>query len=99
MKELLIEYLKNNCVGYDNRQKSNKLMKIVNITDNKEFRALIEDIRQSNNKIFICSEAGKTGGYWLPTTKTEIRDTIDHLESRAYEMIKTAKILREKVGM
>ena len=47
MKELLIEYLKNNCVGYDNRQKSNKLMKIVNITDNKDFRALIERIRQS----------------------------------------------------
>ena len=99
MKELLIEYLKNNCVGYDNRQKSNKLMKIVNITDNKEFRALIEEIRQSKKTIFICSEAGKSGGYWLPTTKEEIVTTIDHLESRAYEMIKTAKILREKVGM
>lgn len=99
MKELLIEYLKNNCVGYDNRQKSNRLMKVVDITDNKEFRDLIQSIRQSKETIFICSEAGKTGGYWLPTTETEIRDTIDHLEFRAYEMIKTAKILREKVGM
>lgn len=31
--------------------------------------------------------------------KEEIVTTIDHLESRAYEMIKTAKILRKKVGM
>lgn len=99
MKELLIEYLKNNCIGYDNRQKSNKLMKVVNITDNKEFRALIEEIRQSKETIFICSEAGKDGGYWLPTTKEEVEITIDHLEARAYEMIKTAKILREKGGM
>ena len=32
-------------------------------------------------------------------TKEEVETTIDHLESRAYEIIKTAKILREKVGM
>jgi threonine synthase len=99
MKELLIEYLKDNCIGYDNRQKAYQLMKIVDIKDHKTFRRMIEDIRQSDNRIFICSEAGKDGGYWLPTTKEEIVTTIDHLESRAYEMIKTAKILREKVGM
>lgn len=99
MKELLIEYLKNNCVGYDNRQKAYQIMKVVNVKDHKTFRNMIEDIRQSKETIFICSEAGKTGGYWLPTTKEEVETTIDHLESRAYEMIKTAKILREKVGM
>ena len=99
MKELLIEYLKNNCVGYDNRQKAYQLMQVVNLKDHKTFRNLIEDIRQSKETIFICSEAGKSGGYWLPTTKEEVETTIDHLEARAYEMIKTAKILREKVGM
>ena len=99
MKKLLIEYLKNNCIGYDNRQKSNQLMKVVGIKDNKEFRSLIEDIRQSKETIFICSEAGKQGGYWLPTTKEEVETTIDHLESRAYEMIKTAKKKKKKVGM
>lgn len=99
MKELLIEYLKNNCVGYDNRQKAYQIMKVVNVKDHKTFRNMIEDIRQSKETIFICSEAGNDGGYWLPTTKEEVETTIDHLESRAYEMIKTAKILREKVGM
>ena len=99
MEELLVDYLKNNCIGYDNRQKAYQLMQVVNLKDHKTFRALIEEIRQSKETIFICSEAGKTGGYWLPTTKEEVETTIDHLESRAYEMIKTAKILREKVGM
>lgn len=99
MEELLVNYLKNNCIGYDNRQKASQLMKIVDIKDHKTFRNLIEDIRQSGRKVFICSEAGSNGGYWLPTTKEEVETTIDHLEARAWEMIKTAKILREKVGM
>lgn len=31
--------------------------------------------------------------------KEEIQVTIEHLEKRAYEMFKTAKVLRKKVGM
>ena len=99
MKDILVKYLQDNCIGYDKRQKAYQLMQVVNLKDHKTFRNLIEEIRQSNSKVFICSEAGKDGGYWLPTTKEEIVTTIDHLESRAYEIIKTAKILREKVGM
>ena len=99
MKETLIYYLKENCIGYENRKKANKLMQVVGISDHKKFRSLVEQIRQSKNKIFICSEAGNQGGYWLPTTKEEIETTINHLEARGYEMFKTAKILREKVGM
>lgn len=99
MKELLVNYLKDNCIGYDNRQKAYQLMKIVDIKDHKTFRRMIEDIRQQEKSIFICSEAGKDGGYWLPTTREEVETTIDHLEARAWEMIKTAKILREKVGI
>ena len=99
MKEILIEYLKKYCIGYENREKANKLMQVVGISDHKTFRSLIEEIRQSKEEIFICSEAGLNGGYWLPTTLEEIEVTINHLEARAYEMFKTAKILREKVGM
>ena len=99
MKDILVKYLQDNCIGYDKRQKAYQLMQVVNLKDHKTFRNLIEEIRQSNSKVFICSEAGKDGGYWLPTTKEEVETTIDHLEARAWEMIKTAKILREKVGM
>lgn len=99
MKNVLIDYLKKYCTGYENREKASKLMQIVGISDHKTFRNLVEEIRQSKNKIFICSEAGQKGGYWLPTTQEEIEVTINHLEARAYEMFKTAKILREKAGM
>ena len=71
-------------------------MKIIDITDHKTFRTIIERIRQDKKKIFICSEAGKNGGYWIPTTIEEMDKTIDHIEARAYEMFKTAKNLREK---
>ena len=98
MKNLLINYLKENCKGYDNRKKANELMYIIDIHDNKVFRAIIEDIRKTEN-VFICSEAGKNGGYWIPTNKQEIKLTIEHLEKRASEMLKTARILRKKSGI
>jgi hypothetical protein len=99
MEKILIDYLQENCKGYENRVKANVLMEVVGLKDHKTFRSLIEEIRQSSRKVFICSEAGHKGGYWLPTTKEEIEQTIEHLEKRAYEMFKTAKILRKKVGM
>lgn len=99
MKEVLISYLKKYCIGYENREKANKLMQVIGISDHKTFRNLIEEIRQSKEEIFICSEAGSNGGYFLPTKYEEIENTINHLEARGYEMFKTAKILREKVGM
>ena len=99
MENLLINYLQENCKGYENRVKANVLMEVVGLKDHKTFRSLIEEIRQSTNRIFICSEAGQQGGYWLPTTKEEIEQTIAHLEKRGYEMFKTAKILREKTGV
>lgn len=99
MKETLINYLLNNCKGYKNRQKAYQLMSIVDITDHKTFRCLIEEIRQDDNQIFICSEAGKGGGYWIPTEYEEVQTTIDHLVKRGKEMFKTASILRKKAQL
>lgn len=99
MKEVLIDYLMINCKGYDNRQKAYQLMPIVDIQDHKTFRSLIEEIRQEDNQIFICSEAGKDGGYWIPTEYDEVQTTIDHLVKRGQEMFKTASILRKKVQL
>lgn len=96
MKEILTNYLINNCRGYENRLKAYELMPIVNIKDHKTFRSLIEDIRQDENEIFICSESGKDGGYWIPTEYNEVQTTIDHLIKRGQEMLKTASTLRRK---
>lgn len=96
MKDILTNYLINNCRGYENRQKAFELMPIVGIKDHKSFRNLIEEIRQDENEIFICSEAGKDGGYYVPTEYEEVENTIDHLVKRGQEMFKTASILRKK---
>lgn len=96
MKEILIDYLIKNCRGYENRQKAYQLMKIVNIQDHKTFRALIEEIRQDENEIFICSEAGRLGGYYIPTEYEEVQDTLNHLYKRSMEMLKTYSILKNK---
>lgn len=96
MRDVLVDYLLVNCRGYENRQKAFELMKIVDIQDHKTFRSLIEEIRQDEKEIFICSEAGKDGGYWIPTEYSEVEDTISHLVKRGQEMFKTASILRKK---
>ena len=96
MEEMLVEYLYQNCKGYDNKKKAYQLMKIISIKDHKTFRNIIENIRQADNEIFICSQAGKDGGYWIPTEKWEIEETVGHLRKRAYEMLKTADRLEKK---
>ena len=99
MRETLINYLLNNCRGYENRKKAYQLMPIVGITDHKAFRNLIEEIRQDDNQIFICSKAGENGGYYIPTEYEEVEDTIEHLIKRGQEMFKTASILRKKAQL
>lgn len=96
MEEMLVEYLYKNCKGYDNRKKAYQLMRIIGIKDHKTFRSIIENIRQADDGIFICSEAGQQGGYWIPTEKYEMETTVAHLRKRAYEMLKTAKRLEKK---
>ena len=99
MREILIDYLIVNCRGYENRKKAYELMPIVGISDHKTFRSLIEEIRQDEKEIFICSEAGKDGGYWIPTEYEEVQTTIDHLIKRGQEMFKTASTLRKKAQL
>lgn len=97
----IYEYLKENCVGYENRQTSYKIMGYFGITDNKQFRGYIEEIRQSDVlQKFVCSKAGKNGaGYWLATNKDEVDVTLEHLKLRAKEMLKTYAILRRKARL
>ena len=96
----LYQYMIKNAVGRPKRVKSSELMKEFNIEDNKTFRGLIQEIRQSEelHKI-ICSEAGKDGGYWIATDEKEIKDTLDHLYKRAMEMLKTYADIRNKAKL
>ena len=96
----IYNYLKENAVGYENRVKSDILMKEFNINDNKTLRSYIQEIRESGilTKI-ICSEAGNDGGYWIATDNKEVRKTLDHLYKRAIEMLKNYSVLKRKAKL
>lgn len=93
-------YLKKNCVGYENRVKSDLLMDLFEITDNKALRGYIQDIRQNEymQKI-VCSEAGKNGGYWIAENEDEVIKTLKHLYNRSMEMLKNYSIIRRKAKL
>lgn len=96
----IYNYLKDNAVGYENRVKSDILMKEFDINNNKTLRSYIQEIRESDilTKI-ICSEAGNDGGYWIATDNKEVRKTLDHLYKRSMEMLKNYSILKRKAKL
>ena len=96
----IYDYLKNNCVGYENRVKSDIIMNEFGITDNKTLRSYIQEIRESDilTKI-ICSEAGKDGGYWLASSQKEVNQTLEHLYKRAMEMLKNYSVIKRKARL
>lgn len=95
--EKIYKYLSDHAVGYDNRVKSNELMKEFRISDNEMFRSYIQKIRQSDkfDKI-ICSQAGAVGGYWIAKNSEEVEQTLEHLYNRSMEMLKTYSIIKKK---
>ena len=97
MKELIYDYLLNNCVGCDNRIKGWQLMKLFNIKDHKTLRGYIQELRNDEDiEELIGSVAGKGGGFFIIRNYTEYRDTIDHLYLRAMEMLKTREVIMNK---
>lgn len=97
LNDKIYYFLQNNAVGYEKRVKSSVLMKEFNIEDNKSLRRHIEQIRDDMNyELIICSEAGKSGGYWIATTDDEVMETLKHLYKRAMKMLYTYSRLRKK---
>lgn len=93
----IYEYLKENAVGYDNRIKSNELMKIFDINTNETLRTYIQEIRESDTlQKIVCSEASITGGYWIATNDDEVYQTLQHLYKRSMKMLHTYSIIKRK---
>lgn len=86
MKELIYDYLLNNCVGYDNRIKGWQLMKLFNIKDHKTLRGYIQELR---NDEVISSEAGSKGGYYIPKNDEEFERGNKSQFLRGQEMLNT----------
>lgn len=97
MIDLIYDYLNENCVGYNNRVKSDILMKKFGIKDNKTFRSYIQELRQNPKyENLVGSEAGSNGGYFIVSNKEEFRTTVDHHYLRAMEMLKTYSVMKRK---
>lgn len=97
MEEQIYDYLINNCIGYDNRIKAYKLMKMFDLKDHKTFRSKIQKIRQNEHfERIVGSEAGNKGGYWIIANEEEYKETIFHLKARSNEMKKTCDIIESK---
>lgn len=97
MKELIYDYLLNNCVGYDNRVKGWQLMNLFNIKDHKTLRGYIQELRNDETiDELIGSVAGKDGGFFIIRNYEEYKDTISHLYLRAMEMLKTRQSMIDK---
>ena len=96
----IYNYLKENAIGYEDRVKSDVLMKEFDINDNKTLRGYIQEIRESEilTKV-ICSEAGKDGGYWIATDYDEVKKTLNHLYKRSMEMLKSYSVLKKKAHL
>ena len=100
LNDKIYYFLQNNAVGYKKRVKSSVLMKEFNIEDNKSLRRHIEQIRDDMDyELIICSEAGKSGGYWIATTDDEVMETLKHLYKRSMKMLYTYSRLRKKTRL
>lgn len=99
MEKRIYDYLTKNCRGFDNRVKGYELMHLFNIHDHKTLRSYIEAIRQDEECLeLIGSRAGRDGGYYIITSASEFRDTVDHMYKRAMEMLHTCSAMKNKVN-
>lgn len=97
MHNLIYNYLVENCVGYENRIKSSKLMNMFGIKDNKTFRSYIQELRQNPEyEKLVGSEAGSNGGYFIVSNYQEFKTTVEHHYLRAMEMLKTYGVMKNK---
>lgn len=97
MLDLIYNYLNEYCVGYENRIKSDVLMKMFDIGSNKALRGYIQELRKNPNyKNLVGSEAGSNGGYFIVSNYQEFKTTVEHHYLRAMEMLKTYGIMKNK---
>lgn len=94
--DLIYEYLTENCIGKENRKKSNYFMEKYDINNNKTFRHHIEKMRFNTDEypIRIESIAGKHGGYYVKRDN-EVTTTVEKFKQRTARTAKTARALEK----
>lgn len=97
MENQIYDYLLQNCLGYKNRIKGRKLMDLFDIKDHKTLRSYIEKTRQDEKyEYLVGSEAGSSGGYFIPINSEEKEISTKHIRLRAEEQLKTYENMERK---
>lgn len=84
------------CIGRENRKKSNYFMEKLDISNNKTFRGYIEQIRYDNNTypVRVESVSGSNGGYYI-ARRDEKTDTVEKFKQRIKKTARTTKQLEK----
>lgn len=97
MEEKVYCYLIENHIGKENLIKNKDLRKLFNINSDKSMRKIIQNIREDKTfYLIVGSISGKTGGFYICETETEMNETIDNIKHRANQMHRMCHILEYK---
>lgn len=99
-EKLVYDYLCENHVGKDNLIKNKDLRKLFEINSDKAMRKVIQNIREDKQyKKLVGSISGKTGGFYICTTKEEAEKTINNTAHRANQMLRTTHVMEWKARL
>lgn len=94
----IYDYLCQKHIGRNNRITNYKLRQLFDISNDKNLRKIIENIRNNDEfKKIVASKAGKDGGYWIANNKSDCLETIEHLQKRALKILSTSEIINDKM--
>lgn len=87
-------YLCENHVGIENIISNYELRIKFGVYSDKSLRDIIKRIRKDKTMLeIVASKSGKSGGYWIATSKEDCINTMNHLRHRAGDIYKTAHII------
>ena len=85
-KDMVLNLLYTQCQGRKNAMKSGEITGITGIED-REIREIVRELRKEGHPIGSGAK-----GFWWITDSGELKQTINNLKSRAFDMLRTVSI-------
>ena len=103
MKELIYNYLLENCWGKENATKGCKIREELALEiGDKKFRELIQEINASDEYMYLIgakSGKGTNAGYFIATNKAEAEEVMNNIRHRANKMLQNVHVMEWKFGL
>ncbi len=91
LRDCLLSYLKNHCLGGKNAAKASVLAEQFSLTI-REVNDAVRDLRQSG--IIVGSLKKPPFGYFIPVTEDEVHDCLNAFKGEVFDMLHTYNILK-----